>query len=530
MKNFILVIIMLLATGTKLIAQWSTDPNNNLIVGYGLDPHICSDSAGGCYITYDYHSTSYPRWLALERLDKYGYKPWGINKRILGESPDQSGAEIIEDGSGGVIISYIDRYENLPYWTQRVRVQKVDSNGNFLWEPTGVKITLDEINQGTQKIVSDGEGGAVIVWVNTLAEYKVNRISSEGQRMWGDSGIVAGINGYYDPPRLIRASDGNYYLEIREFIYKINSGGNIVRVDSVSLGYIVPDPEGGIVLSGRVWTGMIPKLVAQRKDSLGNNLWQEPYVEIADSLYINTQLRIQYSNSYYFYGWSGTKNGVNRIAQFQALRSDGSKLYPEGSIAISDNSPLSVAGIIQSDASKTIFIWNDDPNLPDSTLTQMYDTLGNKIWIENGVVVAHPAISYQTYTTDVYGGYIIGGIINEFTVVAQQVSKYGNLGEIITSVPQEHQEILPLETILYQNYPNPFNSSTIIRFQLPVASEINIDLYNVLGEKAQTIVNGFYSSGIHTINFSSCKLSSGIYLYKLKTETQSLTKKLLIIK
>jgi hypothetical protein len=47
-----------------------------------------------------------------------------------------------------------------------------------------------------------------------------------------------------------------------------------------------PDNEGGIVLSGKVWTGMIPKLVAQRKDSLGNNLWQEPYVEIADSLYI----------------------------------------------------------------------------------------------------------------------------------------------------------------------------------------------------------------------------------------------------
>ena len=74
---------------------------------------------------------------------------------------------------------------------------------------------------------------------------------------------------------------------------------------------------------------MIPKLVAQRKDSLGNNLWQEPYVEIADSLYINTGLSIQYNNGYYYYGWSGTKNGINRIAQFQALRLDGSKLFPE---------------------------------------------------------------------------------------------------------------------------------------------------------------------------------------------------------
>ena len=71
MKIFIPVIVILFAE--SLQAQWSTDPNNNLIVGYGLDPNICSDSAGGCYITYDYNSTSYPRWLALERLDKYGY-------------------------------------------------------------------------------------------------------------------------------------------------------------------------------------------------------------------------------------------------------------------------------------------------------------------------------------------------------------------------------------------------------------------------------------------------------------------------
>jgi hypothetical protein len=402
-----------------------------------------------------------------------------------------------------------------------------------LWGSTGQRVSLVDTGQSVQRLVTDGDGGCVIVWMESnfgFAEYRINRIDRNGQRVWSNSGIYIQSDYNYSPPNLVRASDGNYYLQIRENLYRLNQSGEIINHYSTTLGQMIPDTKGGIVLSNKVWTGMIPKLVAQRKDSLGNNLWQEPYVEIADSLYINTQLKIQFNDGYYFYGWSGTKNGVNRIAQFQALRSDGSKLYPEGSIAISDNAPLSVAGIIQSDASKTIFIWNDDPNLPDTTSAQIYDTLGNKIWNENGIVIGHPAISYQSYTIDRNGGFIIGGIINEFTVVVQQVSKYGNLGEIITSVAQEYQDIFPLETILHQNYPNPFNSSTIIRFQLPVASEINIDLYNVLGEKAQTIVNGFYSSGIHTINFSSCKLSSGIYLYKLKTETQSLTKKLLIIK
>ncbi|MFN3873102.1 MAG: hypothetical protein ACK4R9_08880, partial [Ignavibacterium sp.] len=287
MKYLFLLFTIFLATTPKYFPQWSNDPNNNLIVGYGLDPHIYSDSAVGCYITYDYHTTSYPRWLAVERLDKYGYKPWGIKKRILGESPEQTEAEIIEDGEGGVIVSYIDRYENLPYWTQRVRVQRVDSNGNFLWGQTGTRVNLTESNHGAQELVSDGEGGCVIVWQNIDASYWINRINRFGQREWGDSGIAIG-NG--NSKWIIRASDGNYYIQTGLTVHRIGREGQLLNQYSVSLGYPVPDPEGGIVLSGRVWTGMIPKLVAQRKDSLDNNLWQEPFVEIADSLYLNTSL------------------------------------------------------------------------------------------------------------------------------------------------------------------------------------------------------------------------------------------------
>ena len=76
MKKNRLVFPFIIACSINLFSQWSNDPNNNLIVGYGQDPHICSDSAGGCYIIYNYETTWYPQKLALERFDKYGYKPW----------------------------------------------------------------------------------------------------------------------------------------------------------------------------------------------------------------------------------------------------------------------------------------------------------------------------------------------------------------------------------------------------------------------------------------------------------------------
>ena len=435
MKKFLLQISLFgLILNGMLFSQWSTDPSNTLIVGYGLDPHICSDSTGGCYITYDYDNIYYPRKLGLEKLNRYGYKPWGTLKQILGEFPQQYMAEITEDGEGGVIVSYIDRYENLPTWTERVRVQKIDSSANFLWGQTGVRVTTEEINQGLQQLISDGNGGCAVTWKTINSVFYINRINADGERLWGDSGKVLGISHYSGvEPRVIRAADGCFYGETGEYIYRIRPNGEIVRRDSVTLGYIVPDSEGGIVLSGRVWTGMIPKLVAQRKDSLGNNLWQEPYVEVADSLYINSSLSIKYNDGNYYYGWAGNKNGIAKVAQFQVLRSDGSKLFPEGSIQIGDP-PLNATIVQPLERNRTAFIYYSSDIQPDTLLVQAYDTLGNEQWNENGLVISHPPIEYQSYTTDGNGGFIIGGVKDNFTVVAQQVNKYGQLGEVIIPV------------------------------------------------------------------------------------------------
>ena len=79
MKRIIEQIVSLIVFSVGFsFPQWSNDPNNNLIVGYGSDPHICSDSAGGCYITYN---AGEPRELFLRRLDKYGYSPGAIKNK-----------------------------------------------------------------------------------------------------------------------------------------------------------------------------------------------------------------------------------------------------------------------------------------------------------------------------------------------------------------------------------------------------------------------------------------------------------------
>ncbi|MDT3694753.1 MAG: choice-of-anchor J domain-containing protein [Ignavibacterium sp.] len=100
----------------------------------------------------------------------------------------------------------------------------------------------------------------------------------------------------------------------------------------------------------------------------------------------------------------------------------------------------------------------------------------------------------------------------------------------------EYSNIVEAEIIavnkfeLSQNYPNPFNPSTSIKFNLPVASNVKLSVFNLLGQEVKTLVNGFKTAGSHTITFDASALSSGIYLYKIEANNFTQTRKMTLIK
>lgn len=528
MKILFFTLLILITCSFYVYPQWSNDPNSNLVIAVGWDPHIVSDSAGGCFITYNYGSF-YPQKLAVERLDKYGYKPWAERKQILGELPEQWQAEIIEDGEGGVIISYQDNQViGMTEFITRVRVQKVDSAGNFLWGQTGVRVTLAEVMHGAQKLVSDGNGGCVVLWQDSLANYRINRIDRNGQRVWSDTGIVIG-NG--QSSSIIRASDGNYYVQVYPDIFRINQNGEIINQYNTTLVQSVADPEGGLVLSTIVGNINNRRLVAQRKDSLGNNLWQEPYVEIADSLHINTMLSIIPYKGYYIYGWMGKKNGINQILQIQGIRNNGTLLFNEGSISLSNNpGGTTYIPIIPSDSGSCVFVSNYT-SMNVGTFGQKIDTLGLLKWNPNQVLLSYPELNYLNATTDCAGGTIGVGYFNsDFGIRVFKVSSKGILGEIITSISADEKKVIPLENFLFQNYPNPFNSNTIINYQIDNDIRVKISVYNILGEKIETLIDEYKNAGIYSLSFNANDLPSGIYIYTMETNNTVLTKKLTILK
>lgn len=100
-----------------------------------------------------------------------------------------------------------------------------------------------------------------------------------------------------------------------------------------------------------------------------------------------------------------------------------------------------------------------------------------------------------------------------------------------TSVSNEPVAELPTVVELDQNYPNPFNPSTTIAFGVPQSSKITLEIFDVLGRKVATLLQGENkSAGRHTINFDASSLSSGMYIYRLQARNSVITKKLTLIK
>jgi hypothetical protein len=89
---------------------------------------------------------------------------------------------------------------------------------------------------------------------------------------------------------------------------------------------------------------------------------------------------------------------------------------------------------------------------------------------------------------------------------------------------------MPSAFTLHQNYPNPFNPETVIRFELPEDSFINLSVYNVIGEHITTLVSGKMEKGRYSQSFNASDLPTGIYVYRLATEQSVITRKMILVK
>jgi hypothetical protein len=99
----------------------------------------------------------------------------------------------------------------------------------------------------------------------------------------------------------------------------------------------------------------------------------------------------------------------------------------------------------------------------------------------------------------------------------------------------ERSNPIPTVFALHQNSPNPFNPTTSVKYDMPKAGDVQISVFNVLGQRVTDLVNGYQEAGSHEVVWNGkddggSSVASGIYFYRIKTSEFSDTKKMLLLK
>lgn len=163
------------------------------------------------------------------------------------------------------------------------------------------------------------------------------------------------------------------------------------------------------------------------------------------------------------------------------------------------------------------------------------------IYIEDRMI---PGAQWGMGRTAVGIGDFTGDGIPDIATNCHESIAYGGYGSVYifagydptpTDVTYDYEPLLPDEIVLHQNYPNPFNPTTTIEFELPVGQHATVEVFNVLGQKVEILADRFFPAGLHKLTWDAIArngkpIPSGVYLYRLKSESISETKKMVIVK
>jgi hypothetical protein len=152
-----------------------------------------------------------------------------------------------------------------------------------------------------------------------------------------------------------------------------------------------------------------------------------------------------------------------------------------------------------------------------------------------GIIISVDKLTDTSYT--VYG-------LKSNTTYYWRVNSENKTGASSWSIPWFFRVInpsginditIPLEYKLHRNYPNPFNPSTVIGYELPVMTKVNLSIYNTLGQKIRTLLDNEQQAGTYSITWDAKddngkKVSSGIYHYRMFTGKFSEIKKMIYMK
>ena len=453
--------------------------------------------------TQSYGAGSHDVWLI--KTDQSGNQEWS---RTFGGSAYDHGNSVQQTTDGGYIIAGVTLSYgagSYDFW-----LIKTDASGTEEWNYTFGGTEDDQGNSVQQT----ADGGYIIVGHTTsygAGDYDVYLVKTDG------SGTEEWSQAY-----------GGSYMDIGEGVQQTSDGGYILVGETKSYG------------AGDYDVYLI------KTDASGAEEWSQAYGGSNDDQGYCVQ---QTTDGAYITAGRTKSFGAGKFDVW-LLKLAGEAPQPDVTIEIlPDNPPVTVpqGGRFGFTGSVTNNI--EDPQVTDAwtmAVGPQKETYGpfkefNDIELEPFETrTAHfnqrvPNLAplgfynYIAYCGD-YPSTVMDSSFFQVEVIAGASGGGEDMGWVLTGSFSEGETDLPSGFALLSNYPNPFNAQTVIQYQLPASSSVKLDVYNLLGNKVTTLLDGEEVAGYKSVTWDASEVSSGVYFYKLTAGDYTEAKRMMLVK
>jgi hypothetical protein len=394
-------LLLIVSSYNPVYAAWSNDPSVNTVVstatGDQNDQRINLSSDGGTIVVWaDYRSGTAD--IYAQKFDANGNALWTANGvAVCTYTNDQENPRLVSDDNGGAIIVWQDYRSGANY---DIYAQRLDANGNALWTANGVAVSSASRSQETPTIVRDGSGGAIIAWEDFRYgltygwDIYAQRIDSNGNALWTSGGVaVSSASGGQVSPEMIGDSNG-----VTIIVWKDNRTTN-------------------------------QELYAQKLNANGAPQWTADGILVSSATgYKERQRIVSDDNGGVIVAW---QNDTDIYAQ--KLDSSGSPQWTASGVVVCNAEKSQIKLALTPLSGGAVITWQDYRNGSNYDIyAQRLDSNGSALWTANGVAVATG--SYEHYNpivrSDDYNRVIIAWEDRRsgtgFSIYAQRLDANGN--------------------------------------------------------------------------------------------------------
>jgi hypothetical protein len=509
---------------------------------------MVSDTQGGAILVWVDSRNMPDDDIYAQRVNASGFRQWASDGIAVCNAPgDQSFVKEIPDGSGGAIIEWSDSRGG----GSDIYAQRFAADGSALWPAQGVLVNGETGLQYDAEIVTDGDGGAILVWTDgrdalgpTGWNIYAQRINYNGLQLWTPPGVVVcAETGDQQFPLIV--SDGQHgaivVWEDRRHMATMHEDQYMQRLSGASVALwgaggvplasspdadlyptLAADGSGGALCA---WGRYVFGIYTQRVNNAGAAQWGAGIQLCNTASYFPAVLDDEAGGA--IVTWNDFRSGPTSEADVYGARytDAGQEWGGSNGLAVVDapfRQGAEFLPMIHNAPGEWMIAWLDNRDGLYDIYAQRSDIDGNFFWPDDGIAVS-TAPGDQTNPVMVPDG--AGGALlawedarnfetSDGDIYALRIDGNGAITGVINSPPAA--SALRLDP----NTPNPFSRSTEVRFDLATASEATIEVFDVAGRRVMTRALGSLGAGRHAFRFDGrdsrgALLASGEYFYRV---------------